>query len=233
MDVPVNHNQQIPTGSQNVPAGVGRGAATTLVANRFAELALAPHDITNRTNADPAPLVVHPASHNLELRQPAPLVIDSDSDMPDVADIMRVVPAAPQQEDEGGHAAQPAKANAGAMPETVSKPARKGRGKSKGQDVEDKAATPIWAFDEFESLVQHIIESDELFKRARQKGANLSFWKRIAEELSGGKRTGKSTWHQWKKAERIYAVVKSLESFTGGGGDGKWTIDDDDNKETA
>ncbi|KAF8597307.1 hypothetical protein BDV93DRAFT_562413 [Ceratobasidium sp. AG-I] len=212
------------------------------VASQFANLALShlsdnEHTATHHALPSARTTPHHVDSHPRASPRTANLkAIDSDSDMPDVADILRMASVVePQQKDGGGSATQPSQPKpssvAIAKPSAASKSAQKG--KSKEKKKEDKTATSHWSFEEFENLVRHIVSSDALFTSARQKGAGLSFWNKISDELYKGEKKGESVRSQWKKAESLYAIVRAFESFTGGDGDGEWVVDDDDDEEAA
>ncbi|KAG9080360.1 hypothetical protein FRC06_006687 [Ceratobasidium sp. 370] len=179
----------------------------------------------------------HLRHHALPSATDFAVVVDSDSDMPDVTDVMRMAPAVgPRREDAPGKASEPSKGNlagaaAAAPGSSGSRPIRKG--KSKVNNADEKLIKTHWAFEELKTLVRDIVTSNEKFKRSQQKGANLSFWQRVSDDLFGGKRKAEAVRAQWKKAERIYSVIKAFESFTGGSGDGEWTIQDDDDEDTA
>ncbi|QRV84364.1 hypothetical protein RhiJN_12380 [Ceratobasidium sp. AG-Ba] len=225
---------------------VGQSAFAAPVASQLANLTLARNEDGSRMNLQPPQAPVQAAlpstnQHQHSLSAADFAFVDTDSDMPDVAAVIRSTTTGATKDGRVADAPQAPKTKskpvATARSETDLKPNRKNKSKDKttGAKVEEKASTTAWTPEDFENLIRHIVGSDDLFKRSQQKGPNLEFWNRVAEELFGGKKKGEATRAQWKKAERIYASVKAFESFTGGDGDGDedWVVEESDDEEAA
>ncbi|KAG9120398.1 hypothetical protein FRC07_004122 [Ceratobasidium sp. 392] len=250
MDFLANGQGRMPgpeSASHAVHGGIGRAASAAPVTSQLANLAINQHN-NNHASANPvtpARIAPHTAnsdqSNSRQRTLPSAMdtiAIESDSDthMPSFSDLLRPsAPALPKKESVVANAAVPSKAKPADATETKSGTASKStrKAKSKNQNAEEKPTSSEWTFEEFKDLVIHITDSDDSFKRSQDKGTNLSFWKRVSDQLFESKKSPESVRAQWKKAERIYPQVKAFESFTGGGGDGEWDVEDDDDEEAA
>ncbi|KAG9084592.1 hypothetical protein FRC06_003986, partial [Ceratobasidium sp. 370] len=214
--------------------GVDRSAPALPVASQLAGLTLAQHNppgVKDESSVQPPVPPVNGQQAQPSSSDTSHADSSSDTIMPDAFDLIPPKPAkhVPSQNKKKSSASVPTPPSVQAPKTQKSTRSLKTTTQKAG---DNNATSNGWTVDHHDLLIRHILDSDENFNNAEKKGGNHSFWKRVSEHIFENKRSPEVLQQRWKDLKGIYQQVKALESFTGGDGDGEFTIDGDDSEAT-